>query len=58
MTFTADVPVYDLAQYKKQGKISVPAKDRTTILNSFERVGITEPSESQIIDAYITLKKQ
>lgn len=58
MTFTTDVPVYSLAQYKKEGKISIPAKDRTTILKSFENVGITEPSESQIIDAYITLKKQ
>lgn len=57
-TTTKEIPLYELDKTKQKGKISIPATDRTLIIKSFNDGGIKEPSESQIIDAYINLKKK
>lgn len=57
-TTTKDVPFYALSSFKQEGKIAIPAADRTLILKAFTQQGIAEPSETQIIDAYINLKKK
>lgn len=57
-TNTEQVPLYELNKMKEKGKISIPASDRKIIVDSFIKRGIENPTEAQIIDGYILLKKK
>lgn len=56
--FTQNVRLYDLANIKEKSKIAISGSDRKTIVDSLSKAGIENPSEAQILRAYIELKKK
>lgn len=56
--FTQNVRLYDLANIKEKAKINIKGSDRKTIVDSLAKAGIDNPTEAQILRAYIELKKK
>jgi hypothetical protein len=57
-TNVKDVPLYELNKIKETGNIKIPAADRKIIVDSLVKNGVTEPTEAQILNGYILLKKK
>jgi len=57
-TNVKEVPLYELNKIKETGNIKIPAADRKIIVDSLVKNGVTEPTEAQILNGYILLKKK
>jgi hypothetical protein len=57
-TSIKEVPLYELNKIKETGKIKIPAADRKIVVDTLIYNGNTMPTEADILNGYILLKKK